>query len=234
MKNQYFGDVNDYLKYGLLRILSGWGRREIAVCWMLTPDDGRSDGQFIGYLEQPERWRRYDPALFDALRRNVNERSQRGIRLAETGDVLPATRFFGRIVPEDSDARRRYFVDFWHTAAGCELVFFDPDNGMEVRSTPYGRRNSVKYLYWRELQEAIRRGHTALVYQHFPRVKRDDFVTGLVRAMREKAGAGAVATFHTPRVIFFLLGDGADGFAAEAQQLARTWEDQIRVEHHPL
>jgi len=25
MKNQYFGDINDYLKYGLLRLLTG--------CW---------------------------------------------------------------------------------------------------------------------------------------------------------------------------------------------------------
>jgi hypothetical protein len=44
MKNQYFGDINDYHKYGLLRQLGKGGQLTTAVCWMLTPDDGRSDG----------------------------------------------------------------------------------------------------------------------------------------------------------------------------------------------
>jgi len=62
MKNQYFGDINDYGKYGLLRILAGFGELKIAVCWMLTPDDGRRDGRLIQYLKQPEKWRKYDPS----------------------------------------------------------------------------------------------------------------------------------------------------------------------------
>ena len=36
MKNQYFGDVNDYRKYGLLRLLGRAGKVKIGVCWMLT------------------------------------------------------------------------------------------------------------------------------------------------------------------------------------------------------
>ncbi len=44
MKNQYFGDVNDYLKYGLLRQLSNEGRFKICVCWMLTEPDGTTEG----------------------------------------------------------------------------------------------------------------------------------------------------------------------------------------------
>ena len=35
MKNQYFGDINDYRKYGLLRILTNGGEVDTAVCWML-------------------------------------------------------------------------------------------------------------------------------------------------------------------------------------------------------
>ncbi|MCJ7618838.1 MAG: hypothetical protein MUP64_01300, partial [Anaerolineae bacterium] len=68
MKNQYFGDVNDYRKYGLLRVLTNGGEIKAAVCWMLTPDDGRGDGGFTSYLEQPDKWRHFDPLLFDHLR----------------------------------------------------------------------------------------------------------------------------------------------------------------------
>jgi hypothetical protein len=53
MKNQYFGDINDYRKYGLLRLLSGRGQIRTAVCWMLTADNGSSDGSRIDYLRSP-------------------------------------------------------------------------------------------------------------------------------------------------------------------------------------
>ncbi|CAA9432540.1 MAG: hypothetical protein AVDCRST_MAG37-733 [uncultured Rubrobacteraceae bacterium] len=51
MKNQYFGDVSDYRKYGLLRVLSSEGEISTGVCWMLTPSDGRTDGRKLEYLD---------------------------------------------------------------------------------------------------------------------------------------------------------------------------------------
>jgi hypothetical protein len=68
MKNQYFGDVNDYRKYGLLRAIIEASHLRVLVAWMLTPDDGSSDGKFVSYLEQPEKWSKYDPQLFQHIR----------------------------------------------------------------------------------------------------------------------------------------------------------------------
>ncbi len=73
MKHKYFGDINDCRKYGLLRILAGGGKLKIGVCWMLTPDDGKRDGGFVGYLDQPDKWQGYDPELFDCLNQCVRE-----------------------------------------------------------------------------------------------------------------------------------------------------------------
>jgi hypothetical protein len=50
MKDQYFGDINDYRKYGLLRAILDSGRFKLFIAWMLTPDDGTTDGKFISYL----------------------------------------------------------------------------------------------------------------------------------------------------------------------------------------
>jgi hypothetical protein len=61
MKDQYFGDVNDYRKYGLLRALAGVSGLPLGICWMLTARDGRSDGEFRRYLDQAIRCRRHDP-----------------------------------------------------------------------------------------------------------------------------------------------------------------------------
>ena len=46
MKDQYFGDINDYRKYGLLRAIIRAGRLRILVAWMLTVDDGSTDGKY--------------------------------------------------------------------------------------------------------------------------------------------------------------------------------------------
>jgi hypothetical protein len=55
MKNQYFADVNDYFKYGLLRCFAHAEFR-LGVCWMLTPDDRGPDGRKTKYLSQRQTW----------------------------------------------------------------------------------------------------------------------------------------------------------------------------------
>ena len=56
MKDQYFGDINDYRKYGLLRAIVRTSGMRLMVAWMLTPDDGSTDGKFVSYLEHPGKW----------------------------------------------------------------------------------------------------------------------------------------------------------------------------------
>ena len=67
MKVQYFGDVNDYRKFTLLRALAEVGQFKIGVCWMLTEADNSGYGDKRSYQRQPEKWRAFDPPLYDAL-----------------------------------------------------------------------------------------------------------------------------------------------------------------------
>ena len=53
MKNQYFGDVNDFRKYGLLRTLQRASGLAVGVCWFLTIDDHAGDGERRNYLTNP-------------------------------------------------------------------------------------------------------------------------------------------------------------------------------------
>jgi hypothetical protein len=216
MKDQYFGDINDYHKYGLLRILTGNGALRLAVCWMLTPPDGRGDGRFTRYLSAPEIWRDYDPELFDALRHHVLERGSREVRHAAR--LLPNARF------ERSLA----------VARDCELCFFDPDNGLEVRSTPRGRAGSSKYLYWTELERTCRGGHSLLVYQHFPRVSRELFVKRLASEMLRRTAAPEVVAFATTRVLFLLVPQAVhrEWLLARTDVVERQWRGEFRVTRH--
>ena len=66
MKNQYFGDVGDYGKCGLLRFVAVHDLK-IAVNWYLTKDDVNrpSDGKFTDYLEEKNerKYLEYNPEL---------------------------------------------------------------------------------------------------------------------------------------------------------------------------
>jgi len=234
MKNQYFGDVNDYLKYGLLRALTGRSRLSLAVCWMLTPDDGRTDGRFVEYLRQQDSWRAFDPDLYDALYDAVVVQGQRNVGAVPVTGLLPRARFYDPLLPDDAAGRDRYFGTFWEMARGRDLVFFDPDNGMEVRSKRYGRRDSSKYLYWHELVRAYKSGHSVLVYQHFPREQRDAFVARMAQSMGGRTGEQTVYSVRTSRVVYFLLVQEATLETVEqaVRDVEQTWSDQFVIAQH--
>ncbi len=234
MKNQYFGDINDYRKYGLLRVLSGFGKIKTAACWMLTPDDGRTDGSFTDYLRQPGKWRHFDPPLFDHLRELVVHQHLRDVRGVETVAILPSCRFAPGVLSDDGEGRAAYFETFAGVTKGCDLIFFDPDNGIEVKSKPYGRTESSKYLYWHEIEDSFTAGHSLLIYQHFPREKRDSFIERKAREVAGRTGAGEVLSFRTPRVLFLLAPqeERLQFFRERSKQVAHGWGSQIRVASH--
>lgn len=116
---------------------------------MLTPNDGSTDGRVTAYLSQPDLWRRYDPTLFDALLA-ASGSEERCVRLADSHDMLPRTRFHEAILPDHVPDRARYFRDMLAAFQGVDLVvdlvFFDPDNGLPIKSRARGRKHSAKHV----------------------------------------------------------------------------------------
>jgi hypothetical protein len=194
MKNKYFGDANDYKKYGLLRILSKNGSKKIAVCWMLTADDERTDGKLIRYLNDPGKWEKYDCQLFDLLKPCLNDPTKRNVSRAAETKIVPGAKYHTQLLTDIAAERERYFQEFMSIAQTCDLSFFDPDNGLEVKSKPAGRRNSCKYLYWHELKEAWAEGQSLLIYQHFPHVERQKFIETVVTNAQQELNVSDVIT----------------------------------------
>ena len=173
MKNQYFGDVGDYGKYGLLRFIA---KRDvtIAVNWYLTPDDQSNDGHIRGYLTN-DRDRKYDPELFDVLREMSIHKEKNVGRFAER-EMIPGAIYFDSIVqPQLSDSTlsvtdKRLARERWHqqALAGCygpELVFMDPDNGLREGS-PTARKDAQKFVYASEVYSYYNRGQDVFYYCH--------------------------------------------------------------------
>lgn len=103
MKDQYFGDINDYRKYGLLRCFVEVGFA-LGVCWMLTPNGTSNDGQKTRYLQQPSQWRGFDPELFDFLSSCVMN-SARAVRHLEDSALLSNTRYCSDLLGDNAASR---------------------------------------------------------------------------------------------------------------------------------
>lgn len=233
MKNQYVGDVNDYRKYGLLRVLSG---EEIttSVHWMLTGDDGRTDGRRTHYLSDPDRWRPLDPPLFAIMRSLLEDEGRRNVGGVRESRAIPSCTFFEAPVPAVTSTRAHHLSQFLTEATGRALVFFDPDNGIPRQAAPSGPRASTKHLYLSEVSAAWSHGFSVLVYQHFPRRERGSFVTELVDRLRLTTGVQTVISFATSHAVFFLLAQPQHlpEFMRRQEQVRCRWWDQFKVTIH--
>ncbi|TPK94784.1 hypothetical protein FJ934_14320 [Mesorhizobium sp. B2-4-12] len=204
MKHQYVGDISDYRKYALLRALSWDSANGIGVCWMLTPSDGSSDGRKLGYLDQPERHRHFDPELFDTLAHAADEPDRRRLQTIEDSGAIPGAAYFNELLPDELSARTACIERCLAVFQDTDLVFFDPDNGLET-SLPKGRKNSSKYLYLDEVGAFYASGKSLLIYQHFPRVERRAFLASCIERLRSVAPGALLWTFTTAHVVFFLV-----------------------------
>lgn len=229
MKNQYFGDVSDYRKYGLLRALLQHNDLTLGVCWMLTPDDGRADGAFRRYLNQPQSFRHHDPALYDALGSVSKGGQAYGVWHADAFGLLPRTTYYDELVPDERRARGRYGERMLAAIASTDVVFFDPENGIEVPSCPVGRKKSSKYVLWEELSKTYARRHSLLVYQHFPRMPRLEFIAAMSHAMAERFPGGEVHCFRTAHVGFFLIAheQHVQRLRGGLALIERQWQGQL-------
>jgi hypothetical protein len=147
VKVQYFGDVNDYRKYALLRLLAKSGGFKIGVCWMLTGADDRPDGNRRRYAEQPAKWRLFDPALFDLLAAVKPKPELADLLRIENEGLIPGAIFVNEIVSGSLSERTAFHQRALSAFNGCDLAFFDPDNGLEGRSLRKGLKNSSKFVF---------------------------------------------------------------------------------------
>ena len=230
MKVQYFGDVNDYRKFALLRLLSEVGGFKIGVCWMLTEADGSAHGAKRDYLKQPEVWQAQDPELFDALAKVPPSPQFSDLQRIEREGIVPGATFFNEFVADFRTERDAFHARCMATFADRDLVFFDPDNGLEVKSVPNGRKRSSKYVLLDELADHYRAGRSVLVYQHPDHLlARKAFVDDKATKLRAVLSDTSIWAFGTPYVVFLLAAhpDHAKQVIATATELRNKWPSKF-------
>ena len=234
MQNRYVGDIGDYLKLGILRGLAPGYR--LGVAWWLYPDENHNrDGRHTGYLQQPGRWRHYDPELFDALAQIV-ARNRRNVRALEATNLLPHAVFANEFIPTNGPASQRkqarcdWLAKVKRQLADANIMFVDPDNGLEPSGFNQRSASAGKSVMFSELLELTRPGRSLIVYHHHTRRvgghhAEIDYWANRLRAIGLTTVDALRARPYSPRV-YFLLNASPD-VRERAEQISTHWDDLI-------
>jgi hypothetical protein len=183
VRHNFVNDIGDYAKYALLRALcaSNPVAARLGVIWYLTEhvelnNDGRKRSHLI-----TAGWEHLDPDLLTMMRQietGLQSQPQLTVNLIEASNILPpSTTYFSEPIPQVlGTARQRvyertaWFERARKAVAHCDVVFLDPDNGLEVRSVPLTSPKSGKYATVAEIAALLETGAAVVLYQHGSRV----------------------------------------------------------------
>lgn len=230
MKDQYFGDKTDYIKHGVLRQIAQAGFA-LGLHWMWTSDDGSSDGSRVSYLNRPADFRHYDAHLFDLLVEHISRQGDRRLRIIEEKDVIPGAVSCFEAWQADAASRSEVLDRFLDRIRQPSLIFVDPDNGLNSKTARIGRKGAEKYVFTDEIARIWQAGHSVLLYQHFPRVKRDPYVAAQFERLRSHTFDAGYVALVTSHVAFMacLQASHESSFRKLAEDIEARWSPHVTV-----
>jgi hypothetical protein len=201
MRHNFVNDIGDYAKYALLRALCASVHQpplRLGVIWYLTEHAERNgDGRRRPHLSQ-DGWEQIDPGLLSQMRSieaTLHSADDLHLNLIEQSAILPLnTVYYSRPLPgvhgtraQRTALRAEWFAGAKQAVADCNLLFLDPDNGLEVKSVGPGSQLAGKYVAVSEMPELLGGGALVILYQHCDRSPwqvqrakiRDQLVTGI-------------------------------------------------------
>ena len=189
MQDRYAGDIGDYGKIALLRELQTQGL-SVAVNWYRTEPlktEKKADGTYKqddGKYLIPEKLKVCDKDLADCL--TWIAKNNRSVLEIERAGLIPGAIYFHEFVTTENRNE-------WHSRAldaleGFNLVFLDPDNGMLVQSVSKKSARSVKYAFYKEVEDYVQRGQSVLIYNHRSRKPKERYFQELCSKLQDASG----------------------------------------------
>ena len=179
MRHNFVNDIGDYAKYALLRALSASkdDAIQLGVIWYLTEHAERNGGGRKRQHLSRHGWDRLDPELLATMRRiegTIQHPSELHVSMIERSGILPhGTAYFSEAMPRPTGMawqrvteRTAWFERAQKAVADRDLIFLDPDNGLEVRSVPLTSPMAGKYATVQEITALLRTGAGVVLYQH--------------------------------------------------------------------
>jgi hypothetical protein len=183
MQDRYSGDVGDFGKFSLLRYLFGDSHDRIGVIWYLFPDESHNDdGRHIDYLTD-RGFLACDKRLCDKLsavvhgNRSVSALEKAGVLAADTVYFADRLNFHIQFPSqkqetrrERKEKRRQWLERAVLKVSNCNVVFLDPDNGLQIPScSKTSQLRSGKFAYYSEISELTKGKDVTVIYHHLGR-----------------------------------------------------------------
>jgi hypothetical protein len=233
MQHRYVGDIGDFLKLSLLKAVLPDHR--LGIAWWLYPDEAHNaDGRHIGYLSNRAVWRSYDPDVFDHLTSVVLQ--QRSLAGLESAPFLTGSLFASEVIPASTRNRLDWVRRIEEGFEDRNIVFFDPDNGLEPSTFAHGTAKSGKSITVEEIKRFRRENRTLIVYHHQTRFKGGHVAEINAWASRLSQDFTTVDAIRckpwSPRVYFVL--NAPDQIRQRCQQLCERWHGHMQWNPHDL
>ena len=224
MQDRYAGDVGDFGKFSLLRSLFNNANDRLGVVWYLFPDEFHNeDGKYTNYIEK-QKFQSCDPELIKKISNILN--GKRSVRALENNNILkPNTIYFSekldfhikyptqkKIDKETRLLKRQEWLkNAVEIVNPCNIVFLDPDNGLEIESCKkISLMKSGKYTYYSEIKALSIGKDACVIYHHLNRNKKHkDQIESRIKDLREKIDpTGKIFALrykpYSPRVYFII------------------------------
>ena len=226
MQDRYVGNIGDFGKLALLRSLMDGER--LAVCWYLTnvagEGEGKRDCKSFEYLKRPDEFRHLAPDIFDALANIVagSAAGARGVEALEASGLLADALFHRTEVPRSLALRRKWGEQLVQAVSDADLVFLDPDNGIQ------GTRLSPKHVALSEIA-ALRRPDRTLIFVQRHTGRRSEI--GFLANQLWSIGCKRIelVRFRLVASRFYVVTDHDDARAERIAGLARKWGKWVKM-----
>ncbi len=171
MRDDFVGDIGDFGKYALLTALAG-SDFTLHVNWYFNNQRGRA----FQYLHQEKKYGACSPKLYSALQDMAKDIPSR-LKEIEARRILPEkTLFFAEpldvlaaLEPQDQH-RIKWHLKALEEAKEADIVFLDPDNGLESEANARNLKLVSKYsVATAEIRDYVARDKALVIYHHFHR-----------------------------------------------------------------
>jgi hypothetical protein len=198
MKNQYFGDNRDLFKFDLVdNILKKRLVTNVFYVPMLTADDESKKGNRSDRKKAEAGFKNKKLVKF------LDECIATGKR-----NVMQLQSYFPDMTIESGSfnhiGRIKYFQEVLKTMPTNALILVDPDTGIQPLKSEPGERHVLNFEL-KNIYEKMDAKSILMVYQHYPRVQKDDFLHDSCHVFADSiTGNDPICVFDSKNVFFIV------------------------------
>lgn len=221
MQIEQIGGAGDFGKFALLRHLMK--DRRLAVCWYLTGEnsEAKDRDRHFDYLKRPDDFRHFDPEVFDRLVEFDGGRRADPLTELYMSRILENAVFLRQQVPPRASLRRQWLEALVGSVRGTNLVFLDPDAGIQ------GKRLTRSHVALAEIA-ALRSPDRVLIIGHQQSGRRSEvkFIADQMRSLGCQPIEIIRLRLFTSR--FYVIADHDSTMTELIASFVRKWGDRAK------